>query len=44
MSFVRKIKKKNAVYLAEIENYREGKKVKQRLIRYIGKEVEGEVR
>ena len=42
MSFIRKIKKKNAVYLAEVENYREGKKVKQKVIRYIGKEVDGE--
>jgi hypothetical protein len=42
MSFIRKIKKKDAVYLAEVENYREGKKVKQKVIRYIGKEVEGE--
>lgn len=42
MSFIRKIKKKDAVYLAEVENYREGKKVKQKVIRYIGKEVNGE--
>lgn len=39
MSFIRKIKKKDAVYLAEVENYREGGKVKQRFIRYVGKEV-----
>lgn len=43
MAFVRKIKKKDSVYLAEVENYREGGKVKQRVIRYIGKEHEGEV-
>lgn len=43
MAFIRKIKKKNSVYLAEVENYREHGKVKQRVIRYIGKEVEGKV-
>ncbi len=32
MIFVRKIKKKDSVYLAEVENYREGGKVKQRVI------------
>jgi hypothetical protein len=35
MSFIRKIKKKNVVYLAEVENYREVKKVRQKVIRYI---------
>lgn len=43
MAFVRKIKRKGSVYLAEVESYREGGKVKQRVIRYIGKEHEGEV-
>ncbi len=43
MSFIRKIKKKNAVYLAEVESYRDNGKVKQRVLRYIGKEVNGEV-
>jgi len=43
MSFIRRIKRKNSVYFAEVENYREGNKVKQRVIRYVGKEVEGEV-
>lgn len=41
MSFIRKIKKENATYLAEVENYRQDGKVKQRVIRYIGKEVDG---
>jgi hypothetical protein len=41
MSFVRKIKKKSGVYLAEVESYRDGGKVRQRVIRYIGKEVGG---
>jgi len=42
MAFIRKIKKKNGIYLAEVESYRVDGKVKQRFIRYIGKEVEGE--
>lgn len=32
-------KKKNAIYLAEVENYKRDGKVKQRVISYIGKEV-----
>lgn len=40
MSFIRKIKKKSGVYLAEVESYREGGKVRQRVIKYIGKEVD----
>ena len=43
MAFIRKIKKGNSVYLAEVENYREDGKVKQRVIRYLGKEENGEV-
>lgn len=43
MAFIRKIKKKNSIYLAKVENYREGGKVKQRVIRYIGKEERGRV-
>jgi transposase len=42
MSFIRKIKKKDAVYLAEVESYRADGKVKQRVIRYVGKEVNGQ--
>jgi hypothetical protein len=41
MSFIRRIKKGNAVYLAEVKSVRQGKKVKQKFIRYIGKEVDG---
>ena len=41
MSFIRKIKKKDAVYLAEVQSVREDGKVKQKVIRYIGKEVDG---
>jgi transposase len=42
MSFVRKIKKGGAIYLAKVESYREEGKVKQRVLEYIGKEVGGE--
>src|SRR3990167_3973586 len=42
MSFVRKIKKGNKIYLAEVENVRENGVVRQRHIRYIGKEADGE--
>ena len=41
MSFIRKIKKKSGTYLAEVQGYRENGKVKQRVIRYLGKEING---
>lgn len=41
MVFIRKIKKKSGVYLAEVEGYRKNGKVKQRVIRYLGKEIDG---
>ena len=41
MSFIRRIKKKDAVYLAEVQSIREDGKVKQKVIRYVGKEVDG---
>lgn len=41
MVFIRKIKKKSGTYLAEVEGYRENGKVKQRVIRYLGKEIDG---
>jgi hypothetical protein len=41
MTFVRKIKKKSGIYLAEVETYREGGKVRQKVIKYLGKEVDG---
>lgn len=41
MAFIRKIKKKDAVYLAKVESYREDGKVKQRVLEYIGKEENG---
>ena len=41
MSFIRKIKRGNSVYLAEVENHRNAEgKVVQKHIRYIGKEVD----
>ena len=41
MAFIRKIKRKDAVYLAKVESYREDGKVKQRVLEYIGKEENG---
>ncbi len=41
MSFIRKIKKGNKTYLAEVESKRIKGKVVQKHIRYIGKEVNG---
>lgn len=41
MSFIRKIKKKSGTYLAEVENYREDGKVKQRVIKYLGIDIDG---
>ena len=42
MSFIRKIKKGDKVYLAEVENQWVNGKCVQKHIRYIGKEVDGE--
>jgi transposase len=42
MSFIRKIKKKGRVYLAEVENQWVDGKVVQKHIRYIGREADGE--
>jgi hypothetical protein len=41
MSFIRKYKKGQRTYLAEVESKRVGGKVVQRFIRYVGKEAEG---
>lgn len=41
MSFIRKIKRGEAVYLAEVENIRKEGKIIQKHIRYVGKEVHG---
>ena len=41
MAFIRKVKVGEKVYLAEVESYRENGKIKQRFIRYLGREVNG---
>lgn len=41
MSFIRKIKKGDRIYLAEVENRRVEGKVVQRFIRYVGREADG---
>jgi transposase len=40
MSFIRKVKTKSGTYLTEVESYREDGKVKQRFIKYLGREVD----
>jgi hypothetical protein len=40
-TFIRKVRKGKGTYLVEVESYREGGKVRQRFIRYIGKEIGG---
>lgn len=42
MAFIRKIKKKSGTYLAKVESYRQDGKVKQRVLEYIGIDVDGE--
>ncbi|MFH1695549.1 MAG: IS1634 family transposase [Candidatus Micrarchaeota archaeon] len=42
MSFIRKYKKGKYTYLAEVKSYRKHGKIKQKFIRYIGREVDGE--
>jgi hypothetical protein len=40
--FIRKIKKKSGTYLAKVESYRDKEgKIKQRVIQYLGKEIDG---
>ena len=41
MSFIRKIRRGDKVYLAEVRNRRVGPKVVQEFIRYVGKEADG---
>ncbi len=41
MSFIRKIKKGDRIYLAEVENRRVEGKVVQRFIRYVGRQADG---
>lgn len=39
--FIRKIKKKSGTYLVKVESYRKDGKIKQRVIQYLGKEING---
>jgi transposase len=41
MSFIRRLKKGDKIYLAEVENQRIAGRVVQRFIRYVGKEADG---
>lgn len=41
MTFIRRIKKKSGTYLAEVQSYRKEGKVKQKVIKYLGKEING---
>ncbi|MBS3074349.1 hypothetical protein J4447_02720, partial [Candidatus Pacearchaeota archaeon] len=41
MAFIRQIKTKSGTYLAKVEGYRKDGKVKQRVLEYLGKEIDG---
>ncbi|PIV70292.1 MAG: hypothetical protein COS08_01005 [Euryarchaeota archaeon CG01_land_8_20_14_3_00_38_12] len=41
MAFIRKIKKKSGTYLALVESYRKNGKVKQKVKKYLGREIDG---
>jgi transposase len=41
MAFIRRYKKGGSTYLAEVENVREGGRVVQRFLRYVGREADG---
>jgi len=41
MSFIRKVKVGDKTYLAEVKSVREGDKVRQQFIRYVGREING---
>ncbi len=41
MSFIRRFKQGDKIYLAEVQNQRVGKKVVQKFLRYVGKEADG---
>lgn len=41
MAFIRKIRKKSGTYLALVESYRKNGKVKQKVKKYLGKEING---
>jgi len=42
MTFIRKVKVGNKTYLAEVKSIRQGNKVRQEFIRYVGREINGE--
>ena len=42
MAFIRKKKVGKNVYLVKVESYREKGKVKQRVLEYLGKEIDGQ--
>jgi transposase len=41
MVFIRKVKAGKKIYLAEVKSYRENGKIKQKFIRYLGREING---
>jgi transposase len=41
MAFIRRLKRGESTYLVEVESYRKKGKIKQRYLRYVGKEVDG---
>ncbi len=41
MTFIKRIKKGDKIYLSEVKSVREGKKVRHEFIRYVGKEIDG---
>ena len=43
MVFIKKIKKGNSVYVAKAESYRDGDRVRQRCVEYLGKLVDGKI-
>jgi transposase len=43
MSFIRKRKRNGQIYLEEVENIRENGKIKQRFIRHVGREADGQI-
>lgn len=43
MVFTREIRTKHGIYYAQVESYRKGGKVKQRVIRYLGRKIDGQI-
>lgn len=43
MTFIREIRKKSGTYYAEVKSYRKNGKVKQKVIRYLGKKIDGHI-